>query len=303
MSKILVCGLTNVETTVKIDSFPLEYCPIDYNFFGVNSYPAGVGLNLSFAFSSLSDEVSLLSMVGEDSAGILVKDALSKKGINTEFIQKCEYTAQSVVIFDKNGKRRIFCDLKDMQEKHYDENIFKAAAQECDTLCLCNINFSRNLLKIAKDMNKRVACDVHVLSDIEDEYNRDFIENADILFLSNENIIGREEEFLRKLADRYKNEIIVIGLGDKGAVMYVRMDDRIHYCKSVKIREVVNTVGAGDSLFSSFVHFYTKGVDPYLSLYYATVFASYKIGENGAAKGFLSEEALLELSGKLKDNV
>ena len=34
MSKILVCGLTNVETTVKVGSFPINYCPIEYNFFG-----------------------------------------------------------------------------------------------------------------------------------------------------------------------------------------------------------------------------------------------------------------------------
>lgn len=300
MSKILVCGLTNVETTVKISGFPLEYCPIDYNFFGVNSYPAGVGLNLSLAFSSLCDEVKLLSMVGNDSAGILVKDALMKNGVSLEHLEDCEYTAQSVVMYDEDGRRRIFCDLKDMQEKSYDEDVFRKAAIDCDTLCLCNINFSRNLLKIAKDMGKRIACDVHVLSDINDEYNRDYMENADILFLSNENIIGREEEFLRSLAERFNNEIIVIGCGKQGAMMYVKADDKVHFCESVKVREIVNTVGAGDSLFSSFVHFYTKGVDPYTSLYYATVFASYKIGENGAAKGFLNENELIALGEKIK---
>lgn len=295
MSKILVCGLVNMETTVFVSDFPVEYCPIDYNFFGVSSYPAGVGLNLSLAFNSLSDEVRLLSMVGEDSAGQVVRNVLIDNKISTGYLENSDYTAQSVVLYDKSGRRRIFCDLKDMQEKSYNEDIFKKAAEDCDTLCLCNINFSRNLLKIAKDMGKRIACDVHVLADINDDYNRDFMMNADILFLSNENILGREKEFVEELKNTYNNEIIVVGLGSKGALLYEREGDSFHIQEAVKIREVVNTVGAGDSLFSSFVHYYTKTNDAKLSLKYACTFASYKIGENGAAKGFLTESELENL--------
>jgi ribokinase len=33
MSKILVSGLVNTETTVKIKEFPIPYFPIDYPFF------------------------------------------------------------------------------------------------------------------------------------------------------------------------------------------------------------------------------------------------------------------------------
>lgn len=295
MSKILVCGLVNMETTVSVKDFPVEYCPIDFSFFGVSSYPAGVGLNLSLAFNSLSDEVRLLSMVGGDPAGQVVKNLLSSNGISTQYLQNSDYTAQSVVLYDKSGRRRIFCDLKDMQEKSYDEEIFKNAAEECDTLCLCNINFSRNLLKIAKEMGKRIACDVHVISDINDEYNRDFMMNADILFLSNENILDREKEFVEELKNTFNNEVIVVGMGNKGALLYERKSDSFHFQESVKTREVVNTVGAGDSLFSSFVHYYTKTNDAKLSLKYACTFASYKIGENGAAKGFLTESELEKL--------
>ena len=64
---------------------------------------------------------------------------------------------------------------------------------------------------------------------------------------------------------------------------------------AVSIRPVVNTVGAGDALFSAFAHFYVKGNDPTEALSKATVFASYKIGESGASKGFLTEDALSAL--------
>ncbi len=298
MSKILVCGLVNVETTVKVNAFPVEYCPIDYSFFGVNSYPAGVGLNISLALSSLSDEVKLLSMVGNDSAGAVIRDVLCKNGVATDYLENCGYTAQSVVLYDPQGKRRIFCDLKDFQEKSFDEEIFLKAVNDCDTVCLCNINFSRHLLKKAKALGKLIATDVHVLSDINDEYNRDYMRYADILFLSNENIVGREEQFLSELKDTYSVKIVVVGMGKSGALMYLRDENKFYKVPCVENKNVVNTVGAGDALFSSFVHFYTKGYEPLTSLKYATCFASYKIGFDGAAKGFLSEEELLEIANK-----
>ncbi len=301
MSKILVCGLVNVETTVSIDSFPLEYCPIDYSFFGINSYPAGVALNIALALNTLSDTVKLLSMIGNDSAGKVVRSVLSEHNIDDDYLCETSHTAQSVVLFDKDGRRRIFCDLKDFQDRSYDESVFKKAVADTDVLCLCNINFSRNLLSVAKSMGKTIATDVHVLSDIDDDYNRDFLEHADILFLSNENISGCEQEFIEKLKNKYDCKIIVCGMGKNGALMYTRDTDSFYIEPACKVREIVNTVGAGDALFSSFVHFYAKGYSAKDCLKYATVFASYKIGDNGAAKGFINESDLLLLSEKIKE--
>lgn len=66
---------------------------------------------------------------------------------------------------------------------------------------------------------------------------------------------------------------------------------------------IVSTIGAGDSLFASFIHFYINGHSPnghspYDALQNAIVFASYKIGEKGASKGFLTERQLMEWKKK-----
>ena len=52
-NKIFVSGLMNIETTVKIKSFPINYFPIDYPFFGVNSSVSGVGVNVGKALKNL----------------------------------------------------------------------------------------------------------------------------------------------------------------------------------------------------------------------------------------------------------
>jgi ribokinase len=77
--------------------------------------------------------------------------------------------------------------------------------------------------------------------------------------------------------------------------MYTREKQEIKYFSAVKTREVVNTIGAGDALLSCFIHYYSETKDPYYSIQLATLFASYKIGDNGGAKGFLTDTELMKL--------
>lgn len=247
--------------------------------------------------TTLGDEVKLLSMIGKDSAGLIVKKSLIDCGIDTSYVEETiSATAQSVVLYDDSGKRQIYCDLKEIQDCSYDQEVFKEVIKDSLIVCLCNINFSRNLLKIAKDKGKIIATDVQVLGDIYDAYNSDYMKYADILFLSNENIKGSVEEFAKGIAKEYDNEIIVVGLGSEGALLYVKKDNCIKKIQAVKTREVVNTIGAGDALFSCFIHYYSKNRNPYEALEKAVIFASYKIGVESAADGFLKEDELEKIN-------
>ncbi len=300
MSKITICGLVNLETTVPIDEFPIEYCPITYKFFGITTHPSGVGLNISSALTALGDEVNLLSLCADDTAGFAIREYLKSHNIcEKNVLSTAASTAQSVVLYDNNGRRRVYCDLTDMQDNAYDADVFEKTSKDSDIVVLCNINFSRHLIPKAKEMGFTIATDVHCLSDINDGYNSDFIKAADILFLSNESFTDREEDFIRSLKTVTDAEIIVTGMGNKGALLYLRSSDSFEVFPAVYTRQVVNTIGAGDSLFASFLHFYAKTKDPRYSLRLATVFASYKIGDTSACRGFLDEESLIKLSKEI----
>lgn len=291
---IFISGLLNIETTVKVKKFPIDYFPIDYPFFGVNSAVSGVGYNLTRAFKTLGDDVKLCSFIGDDNEAEIILNTLKKNDIPTDgIIKTLKNTPTSVVLYDESGKRQIYCDLKDIQEQnlYFDKGI-KTTVDKCDIAVLCNINFNRELIKNAKNLDTLIATDVHVLSDIDDEYNKDFMENSDILFLSDENLPFAHEEFIKRLEDRYHNRIIVIGMGAKGAMLLERDSGKIHKLEAYKNDNVVNTVGAGDALFSSFLHFYAKGESALNSLKKAQIFASIKIGYNGASKGFSTEEEI-----------
>lgn len=306
MSRIIVSGLVNVETTLNIGNFPVEYSPIEYKFFGLKSNVAGVAYNVAKALNTLKNNVELLSMIGRDGESKVVLEGIQNAGVNDKYIlDKLNETPTSLILFDEEGKRKIYCDLKNIQETVYPMEDAENAIQSADLVVACNCNFNRPLLKMAKDMGKTIATDVHVLSDLNDDYNRDFMQYADIVFMSDEILVSDNKnprDFLKAMYEMYVPEVIVLGRGREGALMYLGEKDEFVELPAVKTNEVVNTVGAGDALFSAFVHFYAKGMEAIECLKRAQIFASLKIAYNGASLGFASEEEIerwyMEIYGK-----
>jgi ribokinase len=293
MARILVSGLINIETTVEIAGFPLPYAPVHYLSFGINSSVSGVGFNVSKALKTLGHDVRFLSLIGDDLAGGAVRATLAQERIADDLVLSAlPTTAQSVILFDPSGKRQIHVDLKNIQEQVYPEERFDAALTGCDAAVLCNINFSRPFLRRARAAGRLVATDVHTVSQLDDDYNQDFMAAADVLFMNDERLPMPPEAWAAEIMARYAPQVLVIGLGAQGALLAVQRDQFVGRFPAASVRPVVSTIGAGDALFSAFVHGFVRTGDPYHALRQAIVFAAYKIGVTSAADGFLDQTAL-----------
>jgi len=120
MSRFFVAGLINIETTLLIDGFPLNYFPVRYPFFGIQTTVSGVGVNLTVALQRLGNQVDFASLVGEDDNGYLVRQDLKARGINIGMVlDGAKATAQSVILYTPEGQRQIHVDLKDIQRRAY----------------------------------------------------------------------------------------------------------------------------------------------------------------------------------------
>ncbi|MCA9979026.1 MAG: hypothetical protein KC413_24865 [Anaerolineales bacterium] len=195
MDDILVSGLINIETTLKVDAFPLTYAPVRYPFFGINSTVSGVGYNIAKALTILDNKIRFLSLIGTDFVGSLVRQTLAEAGIDDRYVvNEMPQTAQSVIIYNREGRRQIHTDLKDIQERPYPQHLFEAALDGCSLAILANINYNRPFLQQARRAGKMVATDVHTIADIEDDYNQDYMAAAHILFMSNERLPCSPEE-------------------------------------------------------------------------------------------------------------
>jgi len=292
---ILISGLINIETTCRVSGFPIAYNPVNYPFFGVNSTVSGVGYNVARALTTLGDDVRFCSLIGDDLAGGQVLAALAVDSIDDRFICTHEgETAQSVILYDPHGRRQIHTDLKDIQDRPYPLATFERALAGADFCALCNINFSRPLLTAARRAGVSIATDVHAIAALDDAYNADFMAAADVLFMSDEQLPTSPEAWAAAVIDRYAPQVLVIGLGARGALLAVPADDFMYIIPAVQMRPIANTIGAGDALFSAFLHTYAWTGDPYLSLRRAVVFAGWKIGVASAADGFLTAVELVE---------
>ena len=203
--------------------------------------------------------MTFVSMIGNDLWGDVIRQQLEKEGFCTDHVYPMlSSTPQSIILYDNTVKREIYCDLKDYQEM--------------------NVDLSR--------LEKQIE---------EDDYNRDFLKAADIVFLSDEGVQTSPEELIQGIYQLYHNKIIVMGCGSKGALLFEAETGTFTMVPAVTTRPIVSTSGAGDALFSTFLHFYVKGDSPIDSLRKATYVASYKIGEKISSEGFLSESELEKL--------
>ncbi|HTH14472.1 MAG TPA: carbohydrate kinase family protein, partial [Spirochaetia bacterium] len=261
--RILVSGLINIETTLRVEGFPLAYNAVNYPFFGVRSTVSGVGYNLAKALTTLGHPVGFLSLVGKDPWGSVVEGELTRDGIPTgAVLADLDQTAQSVILYDPTGRRQIHTDLKDIQERSFPPEIFHREVKGCAVAALCNINFSRALLGPTVDLGIPIATDVHVLTDPRDAYNTDFLAASRIVFLSNEGCTGSEKAMAETLLGLYPRcHVVVVGMGGQGALLACRGEAALPL-PAVATRPVVNTIGAGDALFSAFLHGWTRGESP-----------------------------------------
>ncbi|MBF0409300.1 MAG: carbohydrate kinase family protein [Candidatus Riflebacteria bacterium] len=300
MAQIVISGLINIETTVQIERFPVEYCPVRYPFFGVGTTVSGVGYNLASAFSRLGDNVRLVSFLGNDLPGNVARASLKNIGFDDRYIVSTDSeTPQSVILYNTEGKRQINVDLKDIQQRDIPDEHFEKSLSGAELAVMCNINFSRRHLEKVRQSGIMIASDVHAISSLEDSYNMDFMRYSDILFCSDESLSVTPEEWSEKVIQAFGKKIVVVGMGSKGAFIKDANQNTSARLPAVDTRPIVNTIGAGDSLFSSFLHYFVKTRDSLASLKKAIIFASWKIGEKGAAKGFLSEKELEELELRL----
>ena len=93
-------------------------------------------------------------------------------------------------------------------------------------------------------------------------------------------------------AGKYDPEIMIVGVGSRGVILYTKKDNSILEYKPVKTEEIVNTVGAGNAMFSAFLHYYVKTGDAKEAIKNALMFAACKIGYVGTSRGFMTEEEI-----------
>ncbi|MCR5419574.1 MAG: carbohydrate kinase family protein [Lachnospiraceae bacterium] len=291
MAKFAVAGIVQVETIVKVENIPVDYRPVVNKSDTIFTNVGGDAYNERVALRALGDEVEFFSMVGKhDMKSFFWDDEFM--GEQDYVLPVLDATPTAVILYDNDRQQQIFEDIKDMRDVEFNLELFEERIQDVDCVILANANFCRPLAQAAKEAGKLLAINFRGFTEEKMQYNEDYFRMADIIYVSDDNIVGRADEFVRKLADSYDAKIIVLGQGAHGLTIFSRADDLLAHYNPVKTNEIVNTSGAGNSLFSCFLHCYVTTGDAVHAIKNALLFASYKIGYMGTSNGFLTEEEL-----------
>jgi len=290
---VLVAGLLNLETSAPVAGFPLDYAPARYPD-GIAAVVSGVGWNLALALHTLGTPVRLLGFAGDDPAGRVVRAIVDASGIDATLLP-CPRTPQSVILHDETGRRAILTDTAGTPDLGVPVAAFDAAVAGCDTVILSNIDWTRPLLTRARHAGVPVVTDLHAVAGLDNPYDADYLDHADVLFLSGEHLPEPPERFAARVLERSGAQIVVIGLGAGGALLARRGLEPLRV-RAPRLRPVVSTTGAGDALLAGFVHFHRRLGDPAEALERAVVFASWKVGARSGAEGFIDGAAVERLA-------
>ncbi|MBD5135721.1 MAG: carbohydrate kinase family protein [Lachnospiraceae bacterium] len=294
MSDFLVAGLLHMETIVKVDKIPVEFNSLTSRHDTIFTSIGGDAYNMALALKWLGNNTDLMAMVDEKiGPGIINSNTESEIKLSSEYIlPRLKAMPSAVTLYDENKRQQIFEDTKDLRNTQYDIELFEKRIETADAVVMSNLQFCKPLIDMALERHIPIAVNIRDFRKEDLNFNSKFLDAADIIYVSDDNLVKDSYEFVKEIAELYSPEIIILGQGAKGVLIYSSKENIFAEYKSVKTLEIVNTVGAGNALFSCFLHYYLKDGNAVAAIKNALLFASYKIGFVGTSNGFMTEEQI-----------
>lgn len=225
-------------------------------------YPGGAPANAAVAAAKLGASAAFVGQVGEDMFGEFIEQALSKYGVDTQYLIRhpIAKTALAFVQRDANGERRFSFYRQDTADVLYRaDQANQGMFLNAKVLHICSNSLTdshiatttQQLIDQAKSNNTLISFDINLRHNLwaagyaDKALVRSFVKQADILKFSKEEI-----EYLTDDTQRYIQQLI-----SGGAKLVVVTNDGspIHYysnviCDSTPAPrvDVVDTTAGGD---------------------------------------------------------
>lgn len=254
MVDVVVIGNAGVDTNVYLPGRDIDFS-VEANFTENIDYVGQAGGFASRGYARLGCATAFAGHVGDDAAGMMVRDAFVSDGIDCSALGiDPTGTARSVNIMSADGRRKNFYDGKGHMSLVIDEPAIRNVLRRARLAHLNIPNWARNALSLCRDADVTIACDLQDVVDPADPYRRDFVASADILFFSAANHadpLPIAEQFL----GMGRATLVIAGMGRNGALLATR-ERVVRQAAPLLDLPVVDTNGAGDSLAVGFLTSY-----------------------------------------------
>ncbi|MGN0661953.1 MAG: carbohydrate kinase, partial [Faecalibacterium sp.] len=232
--------------------------------------PGGAPANVVKAVARLGGSARMISQVGMDAFGDVILDDLISSGVDVSGVSRTDQanTGLAFVSLDSTGNRD-FCFFRNPSADMLlsPTQISPAYLKGCGALHFCSVDLSgwamrdahRSAIKRARSEGAIISFDPNVRLPLwktaEDCQRaiRQFLPEADVVKLSDDEIefvMGCTDERVaaEKLLTQH-TKLVIITRGAGGSAAYTKS---VHAeCEPVKVSNVVDTTGAGDSFIGS----------------------------------------------------
>ncbi|MFB4296494.1 carbohydrate kinase family protein [Actinomadura sp. NTSP31] len=272
---IVVAGVVSLYVSAAVGEFPVRYAPSRRPGW-MEAGVSGAAGHIARVQRMLGDDVRLCAPVGRDAAGLLIRGELGRLGLAGPGIVDSPASCLGLVLVGPGGRRMGLPHLAPADRIAYPFELLAEQARGADMAVLTNARFVRPLVPRAAGLAVPIAVDVHRIADPADEYDRPWLEHADVVFCSHERI-GEPRAWIAALFARHRRcRMVGVGRGPRGALLGLR-DGTLIAVEAVTPGAPVNTSGAGDALFATFLHVLLDTGDPVAALRSGVVHAGWKI--------------------------
>lgn len=284
MPKITVAGSISTDFVVETDKRPSVGETVEGRTFTTSF--GGKGANQAIAAARAGAETIMLGAVGDDIFGEKLVMNFEENEVDSSCVERVTQSSGSAFITLSKGDNSIIYipGANNSYSPAMIDKVLKGTQiiQESDMVLVQNeipeetVNYlirKCNKLNIpvllnpapARKLGNKLIEQVTILTPNESEF--------DILF---------PEMDLNKAVESYPNKLIVT-LGSDGAVFHDGQE--IQFIPAHKVKNVVDTTGAGDTFNGAFAYAYSSGLSIKNSVRFGNAAAGLSIQKNGAQEG------------------
>lgn len=300
--RVVVAGSVSLYAMVGHSGFPLAHqsrAKPRWMACGVS----GAAVHVATVLRRLGADVELCTAVADDAAGAAIRYELAERGLLGPGVITGEASSLGVALADAGGRRLSLPYPGGVDQASYPFDLLAAAARRADLLVLDNGKLVRPLVASAAALGVPIASDVHVIDDVESQYSMPWLQAARIVFCSHEQLPDPPARWVARLLACYPAcDTVGVGLGARGALLGLR-DGRLIHAAADPPLGVVNTAGAGDALFGTYLHGRLRGQEPARALAAAVTHAAWQIGDRLPSRAALDEQGLTVLHRNLNPRV
>ncbi len=299
MGKIDIIGLGEVvvDWVAEIPYFPKPDEKIDA--ISENYFSGGVTANYLVAVSRLGVSCGFIGAVGDDSYGSFLIEDFIKERVDVSFTLKKEGKKTPInFIFIAGGEKTIIQSphmkttklaISDLEESYI-------AKSKLLHTTIIHPQLTEKALNIAKEYDVKISIDLESQIAQRGWNNlKKILKKADVLIPNKEGAkLITKSKTAEEAAKNLITEgipIVIITLGNRGAL--ITTEEFQKEIPAFKVKEVVDTIGAGDTFNGAFsVSYWIKKWNLEKSVKYANAAAALKIQKLGARTGMPYESEL-----------